>query len=305
MISLVVLGIVAAMARWSGSTRMIRADNFDAVMRDPLGVFIGLPTMLHQFGYVNILPLYVVFLLLAPVALWFGQRRPGPVLATSLGLWMVAGITRVNFTTYPGLNGWFLNPLAWQLLFVLGVLIGLRLKDGGRLVPVHPVLVGLAAGYVIVALLWVKVPAFGEFANTGLIWLSRQGAPRLVTHFDKGHLEVPRLLHVLALTYLVSVWPRFRQHSGARLFAPLAVLGRQALPVFALGTILSFAARALRELWSLNGNMPSMAFDCAIILGGLALQLGLATLRDRNRRGQRAPERAATVPPLSEVRSRG
>jgi len=306
MISLVALGIVAAMARWTGSTRMLLADNFGALLRDPLGVFIGLPTMLHQFGYVNILPLYVVFLLLAPAALWLGLRRPGLVLAVSLGLWAVAGITRVNFLTFPGLNGWFLNPLAWQLLFVLGLLIGLRLKDGARLVAVHPALVALAAGYVIAALFWVKVPAFREVANDGMVWLSRHGAPRLITHFDKGHLELPRLLHVLALAYLLSVWPSFRARAGAPVFWPLAVMGRQALAVFALGTILSFAARALRELWTLGGNLPSVAFDGMVILTGLCLQLGFAALRDGSKRTRgptlATPAEAGAAPALAPGR---
>lgn len=281
LISLLALGVVAAMARWGGSARMMMMDNFAALSRDPLGVYIGLPTMLHQFGYVNILPLYVLFMLAAPAAIWLGLRRPAWLLALSVGLWVVAGTTRVNLLTYPGLNGWFLNPLAWQLLFVVGVMVGLRLKAGARLVPVHPGLVALAGAYVVLALLWVKVPAVREVANSGMVWLSRLGAPRLVTHFDKGHLEVPRLLHILALAYLLSVWPWLGRHAARRAFLPLAVMGRQALPVFALGTVLSFVARALRELWELQGNMPSLAFDCAVIGGGLLLQLGFAALRER------------------------
>lgn len=289
MISVAVLGVVAAMARWGGSVRMIMADNFDAIFRDPVGVFIGLPSMLHQFGYVNILPLYVVFLLVAPAALWAGLRRPMLLLGVSVALWIFAGTTRINFITFPGLNGWFLNPLAWQMLFVIGLLVGLRLKDGARLVPVHPVAVGLAAGYVALAMLWVIIPSVRTLGTDGLIWLSQQGAPRLLTHFDKGHLEAPRLLHILALAYLVSAWPWFRARAGWHGFWPLAVLGRQALPVFALGTILSFVARALRELWALGGNTPSFLFDSVVILGGILLQLGLATLRDR----VRAPQREA------------
>lgn len=306
MISIVVLGVVAAMARWGGSTRMITADNFDALFRDPVGVFIGLPTMLHQFGYVNILPLYVVLLLAAPAALWLGLRRPLVLLAVSVVLWILAGTTRLNFVTYPGLNGWFLNPVAWQLLFVVGLLVGLRLKDGARLVPVHPLAVGLAAGYVALAALWVTIPAVRAVGTEGLIWLSEQGAPRLVTHFDKGHLAVPRLVHILALAYLVSAWPWFRVRAGLHVFWPLAVLGRQALPVFALGTILSFVARALRELWTLGGNTPSFMFDSAVIIGGILLQLAIAILRDR----AKAPERnardavARTTPPTVAVMSK-
>lgn len=284
MISVVALGIVAAMARYGGSGRMIMMDNFGAIFRDPLGVFVGLPLMLHQFGYVNILPLYVLFLLAAPAALWLGLRRPVALLAVSLAIWAFAGISRVNLLTYPGLNGWFLNPLAWQLLFVLGLLTGLRLKNGRRLVPVHPVLVGLAAGYMVLALLWVKVPLVREGANVGMVWLAQLGAPRLVTHFDKGHLELPRLLHILALAYVLSVWPWLRAQAGRGVFRPLALMGRQALPVFALGTILAFVARALRELWALAGHSPSVLLDVAVIIGGLLLQLALAVLRDRLRR---------------------
>lgn len=149
-------------------------------------------------------------LLAAPAALWQWLRRPLVLLAVSLAIWAFAGMSCVNLLTYPGLNRWFLNPLASQLLFVLGLLIGLRLKDGGRLVPVHSVLVGLALGCVLLALLWVKVPAVREAANIGMIWLSRQGAPRLITHFDKRHLELPRVLHILALAYVLSVWPWLR-----------------------------------------------------------------------------------------------
>lgn len=280
LVSLLALAVVAAMARYGGSARMMLRDNFQALHHDPAGVFIGLPTMLHQFGYVNILPLYVLLILAAPGALWLGLRRPGWLLALSVGLWVVAGTMRINLITYPGLNGWFLNPLAWQLLFVVGLLVGLRLKDDARLVPVHPVLVVAAAGYVLLALLWLKVPAVREVANSGMIWLSRLGAPRLITHFDKGYLEVPRLLHILSLAYLVSILPWLRQAAELSVFWPLKVMGRQALPVFALGTVLSFVARALRELWTLEGYAPSYAFDAAIITGGLLLQVGFAALRE-------------------------
>ncbi len=305
MVSLIALAIVAAMARWGGSARMILMDNFAPVLRDPIGVFIGLPTMLHQFGYINILPLYVVLLVLTPAALWLGLRKPFVLLALSAGLWIFAGLTRINFLTYPGLNGWFLNPLAWQFLFVLGLLVGLRLKEGARLVPVSPPLVWLAAGYVVVALLWVKIPEVRAFLVQGLVWLSDQGAPRLLVHFDKGHLELPRLLHVLALAYLVSVWPWFRLHAGAAVFAPLALMGRQALPVFALGTVLSFVARALRELWELAGYMPTVLFDGSVLLTGLMLQLGLAALRDHNKRQARQPQAAAALPQKAAARTPG
>lgn len=106
--------------------------------------------------------------------------------------------------------------------------------------------------------------------------------------------------------YLVSAWPWFRVRAGLHVFWPLAVLGRQALPVFALGTILSFVARALRELWTLGGNTPSFMFDSAVIIGGILLQLAIAILRDRAKALERNVRDAVarTTPPTVAVMSK-
>ena len=37
---------------------MFAKDNFQFLVSDPIGVLVGLPVLGHQFGYVNILPLY-------------------------------------------------------------------------------------------------------------------------------------------------------------------------------------------------------------------------------------------------------
>ncbi len=299
MLSLAVLGVVAAVARFAGAPQLILGDNFDALLRDPLGVFVGLPLMLHQFGYVNILPLYVLLLLAAPAALWLGMRRPMWLLAASVALWLAAGLSRVNLTTYPGLNGWFLNPFSWQLIFVVGILIGLRLKAGQRLVAVHPRLVALAAGYVIVALAWSTVPRVAAGGQALLAALADLGVPRLFVQFDKGHLELPRLLHVLALAYLLSVLPGLARTAAEPRWRFLTVLGRQALPVFALGTVLAFVARAIRLLWQEAGHDPSLPLDAAVILGGIALQVGFALLVEaaQDRKPTEAPARPVAVVP--------
>lgn len=299
MLSLAALGLAAGVMRFGGAPQLMLGDNFDALLRDPLGVFVGLPLMLHQFGYVNILPLYVLLLLAAPAALWLGVRRPGWLLAGSVALWLAAGLSRVNLLTYPGLNGWFLNPFSWQLIFVAGLLTGLQLKQGQRLVPVHPRLVALAAGYVALALVWALVPrvAAGGYALMGA--LADLGVPRLFAGFDKGHLELPRLLHVLALAYLLSVLPGLARAAGAPGLRLLALMGRHALPVFALGTVLAFAARAIRLLWQEAGHDPSLALDAAVILGGIALQAGFALLAEaaQTRKPAGSPRHPVAVVP--------
>lgn len=295
MLSLVVLGLVAAVLRFGGSPALILQDNFQAFFRDPVGVLIGLPLMLHQFGYVNILPLYVLLLLAAPGALWLGQRAPGLLLGLSVALWLAAGFTRLNLLTYPGLNGWFLNPASWQLIFVIGLLTGLKMREGKRLVAVKPWLVALATGYLLLSLLWSISPAVAAAGQRLMQELTVLGLPRLLTGFDKGYLEVPRLLHVLALAYVASVLPGLRDAAASPRLRFLTVMGRQGLAVFALGTVLSFVARALRELALDAGYRLDPAFDFALVATGIGLQVLLAMIRDRLKQGAQAVRPTATV----------
>ena len=279
-LSLAVLAVVAAVMRFGGSPGMILRDNFRAILEDPLGTYVGLPLMLHQFGYVNILPLYVVLLLSAPAMLWLGQRRPGLLLAGSVALWIFAGLTRINFPSYPTPYGWFLNPLSWQLLFVIGILTGLSLKEGRRFVPAHPRLISLAAGFALVALLWVKIPLVGALGRDLLDRLHDLGLPGLFTQFNKGYLELPRLAHVLALAYLASALPALSRFASSHAAAALTVMGRQALPVFALGTFLSFAVRAIRWLLEDAGRPSGPMLDALLIGSGVAIMIGFAALRE-------------------------
>src|SRR5579862_2321927 len=67
----------------------------------------------------DVLPLYIVLLLLFPPTLWVLMRQP---MLALIGSAVVYGLTwnfDWNLPAYP--NGvWFFNPFAWQLLFVFG-----------------------------------------------------------------------------------------------------------------------------------------------------------------------------------------
>lgn len=272
LLSLWTLWVVAATLRFGGAPELLGRDQFEFLVRDPIGVFLGLPALTHQFGYVNILPLYAVLMLAAPLAIWAGLRWPGRVLAVSVALWVLAGLTQVNLplTTMPG--GWFLNPLSWQLIFVVGLLIGLRLRHGKRFVPVRRWALVLAGGYLLLSLVWLQWPALMKAGNAALGDLANLGVPSLFRDFNKTFETLPRLLHILALSYVLSALPGLRDMCASRALAPLALMGRHALPVFALGTVLAFGARALREL----APVPSVALDAALLALGLVLLMGLA-----------------------------
>ena len=270
------LAIAAGAALWLGTSHGLRVNEVQVLLREPLGFLVGVPLLTHQLGYVNILPMYAVMLFAAPAMLWLALRRPWLLAGLSAALWFLTGLFAWNMPAFPNPGGWFFNPLAWQVIFVTGLLTGVALRQGRRLVPVRGWAQWLAGAVLLVALLWVRVPPVGDTLNH-LMWLANQnGVNRFFTITDKTFVTWPRLIHILALAYLLSSLGWVRRACGSAAAAPLALLGRNALPVFAAGSLLALGCQAVRQ-----AVPPGFALDTALILGGLSLQLLLAFVRDR------------------------
>lgn len=277
-ITLMALGIFAAAALWLGAYEGLQKNNIAPIFAHPLEAMIGIPALTHQLGYLNILPLYAVMLVATPGLLLLGIRWPRATLAGSVLLWAVAGQFRLNFPNYPTSGGWFFNPLSWQLLFVIGLLSGVMMKQGRRLVPLNSVLLTGLVAFLLIVLLWVKIGAVGDAGRNVLGALSNLGLPFYLTWFDKTFLALPRLAHALALFYVLSALAPIRWLAATRGAAPLRLMGRHGLAVFATGTVLSLALQALRMTME-----PDLATDTLMIGGGLlglwVLAWGLSTIR--------------------------
>lgn len=237
--------------------------NIRPVMDDTAAALVGIVTLGHQLGYNNILSMYAVVLLALPVSLLIARAFGiGAMVAASGALWLAAGIFRIGPPNFPNDGVWFLNPLSWQFLFVIGVAAALHVKRGGRL-PQSPALALAAAGYLLLSWAWVKIPLWGIDTSFGM--------PAVLTGFDKTYLSAPRLLHVLAAAYLIAVLPHVSNVFRLPESNPLAVMGRHGLSVFVLGTILAMAAQAWRMV-----HIPSPASDITIVAIGIGAQFALA-----------------------------
>ncbi|KAB2870504.1 MAG: hypothetical protein F9K43_09845, partial [Bauldia sp.] len=96
--------------------------NIRPVMDDTAAALVGIVTLGHQLGYNNILSMYAVVLLALPVSLLIARAFGiGAMVAASGALWLAAGIFRIGPPNFPNDGVWFLNPLSWQFLFVIGV----------------------------------------------------------------------------------------------------------------------------------------------------------------------------------------
>ncbi len=262
-----------------GIALMAERRNIIAAVNDPIGLILPLITLGHHFAYADILPLYVVLMIAAPVLLFTAARWPRRTLAASILVWFCIGFWRYKMPTWPTDNGWSFNPLAWQVLFVAGLLTGLAMRQGRRFLPVKVWALRLAIGFLVVAAIWVQVPIVAAWGGHGL-WMLHEylGVPHVFTSFDKTFVFLPRLLHILALAYTLSVLPVMKSLAAHPRLAPIALIGRHSLPVFATGSVFAYVAQLIKAL-----QPASTLLDTVLVATGLCVLFLVAHLREKQK----------------------
>jgi hypothetical protein len=202
--------------------------------------------LLLKFKPVNmdILPLYIILLLLFPPILWLLLRGPTLALGASLGLYVLAWWFGWNLPAYPE-GSWYFNPFAWQLLFVFGAWCAL----GGaqRLAPVLQWQATLVLAVLYLAFAFVIALSWYLPEQVSIVphWLEN-----LIYPIDKTNLDVLRFAHFLALAVLtVRFVPRTWPMLSSWILYPAILCGQHSLEIFCLGVFLAFAGHfALVEI---------------------------------------------------------
>jgi hypothetical protein len=229
----------------------------------------------NQPGYFNILPLYVGLMLWAPIAVVLAARDPRLAVAASFAIYLAA---RLHLA--PGhlsqLNDGFI-PFAWQLLFTIGVSCTAACRHG---VPRPSVAVlALSVSVVLVAAL-VTTNVFG--VAPGL-------RDAIFAHLDvdKTNLGCARLVHFLALAYLVAA-ASDRGDLVARFIEgvpgqTLQALGRNSLAVFAAGIVLSLVGRTVIEAAAMEtSGAPLYGVRIVCVLTSITLLVVFGLWTDQN-----------------------
>ncbi|HEY0263981.1 MAG TPA: OpgC domain-containing protein [Granulicella sp.] len=229
----------------------------------------------------DILPMYVLFLLFTPFLL-LGTRRLGwpVVLKLSWFVWIAAqfGLRKelylwLSYLTHRNIPmqamGAF-NLFAWQFLWVAGIWVGARIAAGRNpmdRIPryVYPWAVGLA---VIFACLRRDVPV--DWFNSG----------RYASLQDKWSLGPLRLLDFLCIGLLLWAGRSWLKRSLS--WKPLSELGKSSLQVFSAHVIFVFIGLAL--IYEDAGEQVEGWEARLLILGTLIGLFSIALLWKRNKR---------------------
>ena len=215
----------------------------------------------------DVLPLYIVLLMMFPLVLWLLIRNASVAIALSVALYVLTWEFGWNLESWP--NGhWYFNPFAWQLLFVFGAWCAL----GGavRLAPAlrSPVTIWLAITYLAFAFGVTLTWYFPRLAFLMPHWLGEWMYP-----IDKTNLDVLRFAHFLALAALtVRFIPRDWPALQSPWLRPAILCGQHSLEIFCLGVFLAFAAHfVMVEFYGGAAMQILMSMAGILIMTGTAL----------------------------------
>jgi len=249
-------------------------------------ILLSFMTLRYVPNYFDVLPMYMIVLLLMPLVMALAQVDKRLVAAFVIGIWLLAqdallqalglGAWHLEFPAEPWSGrGWFFNPFGWQLIFFTGFAF---MRGWLPKPPVTPLLFGLAAFIVIANIplsnIGVRELELGWAAD----WRKANAAL-----FDKTDFAILRYIHFLSLAYMCWVLAGdqgknlLARGTGAAarlregLLTVILKVGQQSLAVFVFSM---FTARVLGFVMDVIGR--GVFITLAVNLVGCALLVAVA-----------------------------
>ena len=255
----------------------------------PLAALFSGLLLIYAPPLLDILPIYIVFMLASPVLLLHGLHRGwGGILGLSLLAWLLAqfdlgeavynAVTTVAPIPVPYRQTGSFEIWGWQFLWVLGLWMGSMQAERPDAPPlVFPRwMVNTAVGIALVGFVWRHVIGQNPFP----------GQASLAPLFDKWHLGPLRLINFMALLLLTMHFaPWLRRHLPR--LPVLETLGRASLPVFCAHLVLALLALALagdvqpqRPYW-VDAAIVAVSFPALYLVAWVSGELDRRTAAKR------------------------
>jgi hypothetical protein len=240
--------------------------------------------LIYNPPLLDILPMYVLFMLASPIALTLGLQRRGwyLVIGVSMALWLLAqfGLSQALYNTtmkavdlkVPLHQTGAFEMVAWQFMWILGMWMGSRREA----VPAQRDFPGwLVAACVVIGIgcmAWRHAHGLAPFGSNRELNLL----------FDKWSLGPLRVLNFLVLLVIVV---RFGPWLAGRVrLTWLETLGRASLPVFCAQIVAVLVV--LSAIGDKQGGLPLWA-DTALLAAIFLGLYGVALFSNRLDRDQR------------------
>lgn len=272
-------------------------------LENPRTAIVNALLLIYNPPLLDILPMYVLFMLASPIVLLHGRQRGWTgIMSLSVVLWVAAqfDLGQVLYDAmvllfglkvpFPATGSF--EIFGWQFLWVLGLWMGSRHADAPDAPPIAfpRWMVNVAIALFIVGVTWRHAIGQAPFP----------GQPSLNLMFDKWHLGPLRVINFFALLVLVLHFaPRVRLPR----LKPLEVLGTASLPVFCAHLVCALLALAIagevkpgRPMWidlAILGVSFAVMYAVAAVSNELDRRAARVRQQMKNRRAARLDARRA------------
>ena len=222
--------------------------------------------LIYRPPLLDILPMYIVFLMFTSAALLLGPRIGWkPILGCAFVVWLCAQFgfryaehsfmsrfipTRIPLNEMGSFDLW-----AWQLLWIAGVWLGVRWGQGNLPSEKWATRAVIPAALIVSAAMEMR-HAISQGMQLG----------QYEFLFDKWHLGPVRLLNFVAVAALLVFSQTFLKRLAIR---PLVMMGQSSLQVFCVHVLFCFAALTLLG----NASMLSGVRQIALVIVTFATML--------------------------------
>lgn len=257
----------------------------DYYLAHPLRGVAASALLIYQPPLLDILPMYIVFLVLTPIALVLGARCGWKtILIPSLAIWVAAqfgskagfywAAVRVTHFDIPFAALGAFDIFAWQFLWAVGLWIG-----SGQ-----PALMKMRARPSFAFWCALVLAALFCCARHSFLWDVMNNPPWAILT-DKWHLGPLRLLNFTCVAILFGTFqPALAKWARN---GPLVMLGQSSLEVFCAHLLVCFAALAL------VADRPSVSAwtQASIIVIGIGVLFAVAKVFSKQQKHSSKPPR--------------
>jgi len=252
----------------------------------PTSAVAGSVALLFQPPLLDILPMYVVFSLVTPLAFWVADRVGWKaVFATSAGVWALSQFNVREFLTAPIRDQAFVqigpfDLFSWQFLWIVGLMFGRSLQLEKPILRFSKraeiILLSLAIGFTLSR--WIS--GYFNLNPSANLWF-----------LDKWHLGPLRLLDFFLVAWFVAkAMPYLRR--WREYLRPLSAVGQNMLPVFSTQICLSILVIA----WVSVRHHSVDAFATFLLLMQVVLAFVVAQFLEYWKDRNVAPRAMSSVP---------
>ena len=253
---------------FGGGSRYLDETNTAFFFKNPGAAIVHAAILQYSPVNTDILATFVLLHLAFPGLLWLMTCNVTIALTASFLLYLMVQVFSWHVPAWPSGELYF-NPLAWQLLFVIGAWYAY--EGAGRLRTIVQSRVVLVLALLYLAFSLVVTLSWQFKALEGLI---PEAVSKLIYPIYKSHLAPVRLVHILALAVLVArLTPRDWHGLPKPLITVLIRCGENSLAMYCFGVLLSFMGFVVLTQFS-----SSFAMHAAVSIAGIVLMSVAATL---------------------------